>query len=435
MKAKFLKVSLTAALLATFVFPAAQTFAAISATPTSSTVLVDGKSKTFDSYNINGFNYFKLRDIAYVMNGTSKQFGIDWDAANNAMTLKTGTAYAAAGGEMAGKGSAVKSATLSNQKVLLAGNGKQIPIEAYNIEGYNYFKLRDVGMVLDIGIGWDDGKNTISILSTKGYVESQTVDALDKAVGDAIIANLKGMFGNAELLTQAHITLKTIQSGNNTTVYAWVLYEQFTRAGNEINNVGAIIAPMAITFKKDSAGNYQLVEFWHPEDGDRNIPSIKNKFPQDLWNAALYNQGLYSNALFASTQKQAHDYFDNNTTDLMGHISNFSASGMKFDFNQIEWLTKDNPQRAKELGIDVNNDMPGGFYVYELNNGTKSYSFTSNLIIQLLNRYDNMHSYQSIRVSDFSKWLVDNNSGTGIWHININKNSNTVTSITEQYVP
>jgi len=432
---KFLRVTLIAALLVVFAIPSLETFATVKATPTSSTVLVDGKSKTFDSYNINGFNYFKLRDIAYVMNGTAKQFGIDWDAAKNAMTLNPGVAYVAAGGEMTGKGSAVKSAILSNQKVFLAGNENQIPIEAYNIDGYNYFKLRDVGMVLDIGIGWDDAKNTISILSTKGYVESQTVDALDKAVCDAIIANLKGLFGSAELLTQAHITLKTVQNGSNTTVYAWVLYEQFTRAGNEINNAGAIIAPMTITFKKDNTGNYQLVEFWHPEDGDRNIPSIKNKFPQDLWNAALYNQGLYSNSLFASTQKQAQDYFDNNTTDLMGHISNFSASGMKFDFNQIEWLTKDNPQRARELGIDVNKDMPGGFYVYELNNGTKTYSFTSNLIIQLLNRYDNMHSYQSVRVSDFSKWLTDNNFGTGIWHININKNSNVVTSITEQYVP
>jgi hypothetical protein len=41
-----------------------------SASPTSSTVLVNGKNVAFDAYNINGNNYFKLRDLAYTLNGT-----------------------------------------------------------------------------------------------------------------------------------------------------------------------------------------------------------------------------------------------------------------------------------------------------------------------------------------------------------------------------
>ena len=50
--------------------------AAITAKPTESNVLVNGVSKSFDAYNINGSNYFKLRDLAYVLNGTEKQFEI-----------------------------------------------------------------------------------------------------------------------------------------------------------------------------------------------------------------------------------------------------------------------------------------------------------------------------------------------------------------------
>jgi DUF2075 family protein len=56
--------------------------------------------------------------------------------------------------------------------------GTEIPMEAYDIDDYNYFKLRDIGVVLDISIGWDNAKNTISIDSTKGYVESQTLDSV-----------------------------------------------------------------------------------------------------------------------------------------------------------------------------------------------------------------------------------------------------------------
>jgi len=43
---------------------------AVTAIPTASTVLVDGQNIAFDAYNIDGNNYFKLRDIAYVINCT-----------------------------------------------------------------------------------------------------------------------------------------------------------------------------------------------------------------------------------------------------------------------------------------------------------------------------------------------------------------------------
>jgi len=310
LKFKLLQVSLITALLAAFAFPASQAFAALSATPTSSTVLVDGKSKTFDSYNINGFNYFKLRDIAYVLNGSAKQFAIDWDAANNAMTLKPGSAYAVIGDEMASKGTSTKSATLSNQKVLVDGVvlASKTPMEAYNIDGYNYFKLRDIGVIMDIGIGWDNAKNIISIDFSKGYVESQTVDALDKAIADAIIANNKGLYGGGDFETQAHITLKSVTNGNNITVYAMALYEEFNKTGDKIDITGgSSCMPVAITFKKDSAGNYQVAEYWVPDVGNRFTPSIQNKFPKDIWDKV--DTQFYAKALQSYALKQAQDHY------------------------------------------------------------------------------------------------------------------------------
>ena len=55
------------------------------AIPTTSKILVNGKSVTFDAYNINGSNYFKLRDLAYVLNGTQKQFEVTYDAEKKAV--------------------------------------------------------------------------------------------------------------------------------------------------------------------------------------------------------------------------------------------------------------------------------------------------------------------------------------------------------------
>jgi hypothetical protein len=50
-------------------------------------------------YYIGGNNNCKLRDLAYVLSGTEKQFEIGWDAKANAETLTSGQSYTEVGGE------------------------------------------------------------------------------------------------------------------------------------------------------------------------------------------------------------------------------------------------------------------------------------------------------------------------------------------------
>ena len=58
-------------------------------------------------------------------------------------------------------------ATPNNASV--AVDNKPIEIGAYNIGGYNYFKLRDIGKLFDFGIEWDKELNSIVIDTTKTY--------------------------------------------------------------------------------------------------------------------------------------------------------------------------------------------------------------------------------------------------------------------------
>jgi hypothetical protein len=139
----------------------------LSASPTASTVLVNGRSVAFDAYNIGGANYFKLRDLAYVLNGTAKQFEVGWNGAANAISLTSGRPYTAVGGEMAGKSGGAKTPTPTSSKLTL--NGNTVSFEAYNIGGNNYFKLRDVGAAFDFGVTWDGAKNTVVIDTSTGY--------------------------------------------------------------------------------------------------------------------------------------------------------------------------------------------------------------------------------------------------------------------------
>jgi hypothetical protein len=135
--------------------------------PTVSTVLVNGESVTFDAYNINGNNFFKLRDLAYTLSGTDKQFDVGWDGANNSISLASGRPYTAVGGEMQGKGADDKQANPMTSRIYL--DDKEISFTVYNIEGNNYFKLRDIGETFDFGVDWDAESNTIAIDTGKGY--------------------------------------------------------------------------------------------------------------------------------------------------------------------------------------------------------------------------------------------------------------------------
>lgn len=145
------------------------TLAQTTANQTASNVLVNGKQIAFDAYNIGGNNYFKLRDLAYTLSGSNKQFEVTWDGENNAILLSSGMVYTIVGGEMESKGTGSKLAKLTSSKILL--DGKEISLRAYTINGNNYFKLRDIGQAFDFGVIWDGANNTIIIDTNIEYTE------------------------------------------------------------------------------------------------------------------------------------------------------------------------------------------------------------------------------------------------------------------------
>jgi len=132
----------------------------ITVNPTTSKVLVNGKIVEFEAYNINGYNYFKLRDLAQAVNNTEKNFEVTWDAANNAINLISNKPYTPSGGELAKGDGKAKVAIPTTSKIYK--DGREIFLTAYNINGNNYFKLRET---------WDGATNTIGIDTSISYVE------------------------------------------------------------------------------------------------------------------------------------------------------------------------------------------------------------------------------------------------------------------------
>lgn len=144
------------------------------AVPTTSTVLVNGNNIKFDSYNINGNNYFKLRDLAYVLNTTEKQFSIGYNEVLNTVSLTSRQPYIAVGGEMEiGDGDNVQTEPTSST---ILKNGEVVQLQAYLIDDSNYFKLRDIGELLDFSVEWNGEENSISIDTSKSYVSENEGD-------------------------------------------------------------------------------------------------------------------------------------------------------------------------------------------------------------------------------------------------------------------
>jgi len=134
-----------------------------------SNVIIDGKQVDFDAYVINDFNYFKLRDIAYAINGTEKQFDTLWNEKERAINVLTNTPYSVAGGEMQKGANKNKTALLSDGKLYFDNIEKALT--AYNIDGNTYFKLRDLAKALDIGIAWNESSQTIALETNSSYTE------------------------------------------------------------------------------------------------------------------------------------------------------------------------------------------------------------------------------------------------------------------------
>lgn len=125
---------------------------------------VDGEAVDAQAYNIGGNNFFKLRDIAMLLNGTDAQFSVDFDADAGAVIAETGKPYTVIGGELATGED--KSATCVVSTHSLAVDGEKLDATVYNIGGNNYFKLRELGEALGFGVDYDRSTATV-LITTK----------------------------------------------------------------------------------------------------------------------------------------------------------------------------------------------------------------------------------------------------------------------------
>lgn len=134
----------------------------------------DGSSKehVFSTYNIDDYNYFKLRNLANYMNDTSKSFDVSYNESKNSIEIVTNKKYSDFNADtFLEKANGVKNATPSAQSIFI--DGKEVKLNGYNIEGYNYFKLRDLASALNFNVRYDEVKKSVVIDPSNSYKEEK----------------------------------------------------------------------------------------------------------------------------------------------------------------------------------------------------------------------------------------------------------------------
>ncbi|HIU58457.1 MAG TPA: hypothetical protein IAA61_11685 [Candidatus Ornithomonoglobus merdipullorum] len=135
----------------------------LSAAPSEARVLVNGEETGVVGYTVNDTNYFRIRDVAMVLVGTSCEFNIDWNAEDNGINIVPGEEYEPNGTELSSDTVGQIEAVENDMPIYV--NGRSTAITAYNINGDAYFKIRDIADAAGFEVQWDGDSQTINLVT------------------------------------------------------------------------------------------------------------------------------------------------------------------------------------------------------------------------------------------------------------------------------
>ena len=167
-------------------------------------------------YNIADNNYFKLRDI-----GTLVGFGVEWNGETQTVEISTARTTPSTEGisDTAASGAVAK---ISDQKITV--DGVQVNMTAYQIDGNNYVKLRDIGKQVNFGVGYDNATASVRIDTDAPYTESTTsasgsaITKWNKTMAEFSQAMIKCNWDKSKYLTTAKQYAPVITGKANGTV-------------------------------------------------------------------------------------------------------------------------------------------------------------------------------------------------------------------------
>lgn len=197
------------------------------------------------------------------------------------------------------------------------------------------------------------------------------VAGIDQAVGLAVKAQ-SSKYGPGEVATEGHIILDTEEEQDGKvkayTIASYGAYGFENGIFTLVSGSGAI--PTVMIFSKDEKGEYSLLAYQEPMDGEGNLESKKKMFPQRLWDQVLSEQKYYPE-LKGQKEEQARQYLKS-----IGRNAEVSEAYVKRELPQINVEASNKLFAVFTKGDPELNNFPywlgtrelltdGGRYIYE----------------------------------------------------------------------
>lgn len=176
---------------------------AAEAIPSPQKLYLNENETTVRGYNIEDYNYFKLRDLAVILKAGGINFNLDGDYSK--IDLYKDRIYLEKTSDLSDIGNVKKYAIPKRMMLNLIEekNTTAYGVDVYNIDGYNYFKLRDIGKILNFKVDYDENKNR-ALIYTK--VEEENPSSI-------VLGNERLIEEYSNLIDNKSVGLITNQTG------------------------------------------------------------------------------------------------------------------------------------------------------------------------------------------------------------------------------
>ena len=140
-------------------------------------VTLDGEEVMVGAYDVEGYNYLKLRDVAAILNTKKCQFNVGFDKPTKLITVELAKGYEKVEGDLAEIKDEKAKAIVSVKKILV--NGEEKEIKTALINEYNYMQLRDLGSLVGLDVKYDKVNKVIMLKSDAEAKEEKTEEKKD----------------------------------------------------------------------------------------------------------------------------------------------------------------------------------------------------------------------------------------------------------------
>ncbi|MDD7339972.1 MAG: hypothetical protein PUG50_05275 [Eubacteriales bacterium] len=141
-------------------------------------VTLDGEEVMVGAYDVEGYNYLKLRDIAAILDGKKCQFSVGYDEPTKLISVELAKAYEKVEGDLAEIKDEKAKAIVSVKKILV--NGEEKEVKTALINEYNYMQLRDLGSLVGLGVNYDAANKVIMLKSDAEAKEEKPEEKEDE---------------------------------------------------------------------------------------------------------------------------------------------------------------------------------------------------------------------------------------------------------------